>query len=158
RSRGAHCVAGPRPGAAAADTRPCRSVRPRAHPGADVGAAGERRGAHAGGARDRGPNGSDLMITPRSSSIRTLLMYRHDTRGLGHITRPLTIANHVLARFPEWVAYVVTRSKVAREAPWPPHQCDLIKLPSRRTPRSVQRTPEEEQASLEQFRTLRSQI
>ncbi len=93
-----------------------------------------------------------------SSKIRTLLMYSQDTRGMGHITRTLTIASHVLARFPNWVAYVATRSKIAREVSWPPHQCDLIKLPSRRTPSSVQRTPEEEQASLEQFRALRSQI
>ena len=48
-----------------------------------------------------------------SSPIRTLLLYSQDTRGLGHITRTLTIANHVLARFPNWVAYVATRSRVA---------------------------------------------
>src|SRR5262249_2309164 len=84
--------------------------------------------------------------------------YSQDTRGLGHITRTLTIANHVLSRYPNVVAYVVTRSKVARDCDWPPHQCDYIKLPSRRTPRSVLRSPEAEQASLEQFRTLRSQI
>jgi len=98
------------------------------------------------------------MIAPRSSPIRTLLLYSQDTRGLGHITRTLTIANHVLARFPNCVAYVATRSRIARDIAWPPRQCDLIKLPSRRTPTSIQRTPDDEQASLQRFRALRSQI
>jgi predicted glycosyltransferase len=89
--------------------------------------------------------------------MRTLLLYSQDTRGLGHITRTLTIANHVLETFPNCVAYVVTRSKVARDLPWP-HRCDFIKLPARRTPKTVVRTDEEEEASLVQFRTLRSQV
>ena len=90
-------------------------------------------------------------------AMRTLLLYSQDTRGLGHITRTLTIANHVLETFTNCVAYVVTRSKVAPEFPWP-HRCDFIKLPARRTPRTVLRTPEEDHASIEQFRALRSQI
>ena len=89
--------------------------------------------------------------------IRTVLFYAQDTRGLGHITRTLTIANHVLETFSNCVAYVVTRSKVARDSFWP-HRCDYVKLPSRRTPKSVQRTPEDEQASIVQFRNLRSRI
>ena len=89
--------------------------------------------------------------------IRTVLFYAQDTRGLGHITRTLTIANHVLETFTNCVAYVVTRSKIAREAFWP-HRCDYVKLPSRRTPRTIPRSPEDDQASIERFRTLRSRI
>jgi predicted glycosyltransferase len=89
--------------------------------------------------------------------IRTLLLYAQDTRGLGHITRTLTIARHVLETYSNCVAYIVSRSKVAWDVSWP-HGCDYIKLPSRRTPRTVQRTPEEDQASLERFRALRGQI
>jgi len=90
-------------------------------------------------------------------SMRTVLLYSQDTRGLGHITRTLTIANHVLETFPNCVAYVVSRSKVARELVWP-HRCDFIKLPARRTPKNLVRTPEEDEASLVQFRALRSQV
>lgn len=97
------------------------------------------------------------MSAPVSPPIRTLLLYAQDTRGLGHITRTLTIAHHVLETFTHCVAYVVTRSKIARDCFWP-HRCDYIKLPSRRTPKTVERTAEEEQASLVQFRGLRSRM
>ena len=96
-------------------------------------------------------------VNGASPRMRTLLLYAQDTRGMGHITRTLTIANHLLATFPHCVAYVVTRSNIAPEVAWPRH-CDLIKLPSRRTPAGFERTPEDEQASLERFRGLRSQI
>ena len=96
-------------------------------------------------------------MTSDRSPMRTILMYAQDTRGLGHITRTLTIARHVLETFTNCVAYIATRSKIAREVEWP-HRCDLIKLPSRRTPKTVVRSPEEEQSSIEQFRALRSRI
>ena len=93
----------------------------------------------------------------RSAPIRTLLLYAQDSRGLGHITRTLTIARHVLETYSNCVAYLVSRSKIAWDTPWP-LGCDYIKLPSRRTPKTVQRTPEDEQASLEKFRSLRGRI
>ena len=92
-----------------------------------------------------------------AKGMATLMLYAQDTRGLGHITRTLTIAQHVLETFDHLVAYVVTRSKIAREVAWP-HRCDYIKLPSRRTPKGIQRPPEEDEASIERFRALRSQI
>src|SRR5262245_17153083 len=100
------------------------------------------------------------MITPSergSPPIRTVLLYAQDTRGLGHITRTLTIANHILETFANCVAYLVTRSKIVRECQWP-HRCDYIKLPSRRTPKTVTRTPEDELSSVEQFRGLRTRM
>ena len=97
------------------------------------------------------------MMDGRSASIRTLLLYAQDTHGLGHITRTLTIARHVLETFSNCVAYVVSRSKIAWDVSWPPGS-DYIKLPSRRTPKTVQRTPEDDQASLERFRALRGRI
>jgi predicted glycosyltransferase len=97
------------------------------------------------------------MNATATAPIRTVLLYAQDTRGLGHITRTLTIANHVLETFTNCVAYIVTRSKIARESTWP-HRCDYVKLPSRRTPKTVQRTADDEQSSIEQFRALRSQM
>src|SRR5262249_48760683 len=90
------------------------------------------------------PSSCAPVAAAASAPMRTVLMYSQDTRGLGHITRTLTIAHHVLETFVNCVAYVVTRSKIARESFWP-HRCDLIKLPSRRTPKTIQRTPEAEQ-------------
>ena len=46
-------------------------------------------------------------------NVRTLFLYAQDTHGLGHVTRTLTIARHVLARYPNAVAYVATASPVA---------------------------------------------
>ena len=96
-------------------------------------------------------------MTGTSSPVGVVLLYSQDTRGLGHITRTLTIAHHVLETFEHLVAYIVTRSKIVREVAWP-HRCDYIRLPSRRTPKLVVRSPEDEEASIEQFRALRSQI
>jgi predicted glycosyltransferase len=92
-----------------------------------------------------------------SSPMRTVLMYAQDTRGLGHITRTLTIAHHVLETFTHCVVYVVTRSRIAGECRWP-QGCDVIKLPSRKTPKMIQRTAEEDLAHTERFRALRGQI
>jgi predicted glycosyltransferase len=97
------------------------------------------------------------MTEGRSGPMRTLLLYAQDTRGMGHITRTLTIARHVLATYSNCVAYVVTRSKIAWDVAWP-DGCDYIKLPSRRTPRTVQLTPEDDQEALEHFRALRGGI
>ena len=41
---------------------------------------------------------------------RTLLLYAQDHKGLGHITRTLTITRHLLAAYPSAVAYVATES------------------------------------------------
>ncbi len=41
---------------------------------------------------------------------RTLLLYAQDNRGLGHITRALTIAGRVLETYPDLVAYIATKS------------------------------------------------
>ena len=93
----------------------------------------------------------------RPAPIRTLLLYAQDTRGLGHITRTLTIARHVLETYSNCVAFLVSRSRIAWDVSWPVG-VDYIKLPSRRTPKTVLRTPEDEQASLERFRALRGRI
>jgi len=92
-----------------------------------------------------------------ASSIRTILLYAQDTRGMGHITRALTIARHVLETYAHCVVYVVTRSRIAWNVSWP-ERCDYIKLPSRRTPPTIQQTSEQDEEGLEQFRSLRGQI
>src|SRR6266545_2321496 len=102
--------------------------------------------------------GSEARMTGyRSMQFRTLLLYAQDARGLGHITRTLNIARHVLAAQPDAVAFIATRSNFAHHSTLP-ERCDYIKLPSRQTPKTVERTPEDDEASKAHFRQLRGQI
>src|SRR5207302_11189138 len=67
--------------------------------------------------------------TTAPAAPRTLLLYAQDHKGMGHITRTLTIARHLLAAYPDSVAYVVTESPVAGEFRLP-ERCDYVKLPT----------------------------
>lgn len=87
----------------------------------------------------------------------TILLYSQDTRGIGHITRSLVIADRLLKAHPESVGYVVTRSKIVREVHWP-SRCDYIRLPCRRTPKTITLSPEDDEATKVQFRELRAKI
>ncbi|HEY2951072.1 MAG TPA: glycosyltransferase [Verrucomicrobiae bacterium] len=90
-------------------------------------------------------------------AIRTLLLYSQDRRGLGHINRTLTIARHILAAYPNFVAYIATRSTIAGNFTIP-ERCDYIKLPTRLTPVTVQRSEENDAVSNVHFIKLRAQI
>jgi predicted glycosyltransferase len=76
---------------------------------------------------------------------------------MGHVNRTLTIARHLLAADPNLVAYIATKSAIASNFTLP-ERCDYIKLPTRLTPRTFVRTPVDDDASLQHFRKLRSQI
>ncbi len=89
--------------------------------------------------------------------FRTVLLYAQDTRGLGHINRTLTIARHLLAAYPDCVAYIATKSPIASNFTLP-KRCDYIKLPTRLTAGTIQQTAEEEEAAIVRFRKIRSQI
>lgn len=97
------------------------------------------------------------MIAYRSSHLRTLLLYAQDTRGLGHITRTLNLTRHVLDAYPDAVAYIATRSHFAHNYTLP-ERCDYVKLPSRLTPKDIERPPDDDEISKEHFRHLRSII
>ena len=87
----------------------------------------------------------------------TVLLYAQDHQGLGHITRTLTIARRVLAAYPTFVAYIATKSPVAGNFTLP-ERCDYIKLPTLLTAEGVERSPAEEEAAKQRFRTIRGQI
>jgi len=87
----------------------------------------------------------------------TILLYAQDHQGLGHITRTLTIARRVLAAYPTFVAYIATKSPVAANFTLP-ERCDYIKLPTLLTAEGVERSPAEEEAAKQRFRTIRGQI
>src|SRR5438477_130661 len=90
-------------------------------------------------------------------NVRTLFLYAQDTHGLGHVTRTLTIARHVLARYPNAVAYVATASPVAGQHALPP-RCDYIKLPTLLTPDGVRLAPPQEEEVKRHFRRIRGAI
>src|SRR2546430_2142812 len=90
-------------------------------------------------------------------NVRTLFLYAQDTHGMGHVTRTLTIARHVLARYPNAVAYVATASPVAGQLALPP-RCDYIKLPTLLTPHGVRLAPPQEEEVKRHFRRLRGAI
>src|SRR6266566_744475 len=90
-------------------------------------------------------------------NVRTLFLYAQDTHGLGHVTRTLTIARHVLARYPNAVAYVATASPVAGQFALPP-RCDYIKLPTLLTPDGVRLAPPQEEEVKRHFRRVRGAI
>jgi predicted glycosyltransferase len=97
------------------------------------------------------------MIAYRSTQVRTLLLYAQDSRGLGHITRTLAITRHVLDAYPDLVGYICTRSDFAHTYTLPP-RCDYVKLPSRQTPKHIERPPDDDEISKAHFRTLRGTI
>ena len=93
----------------------------------------------------------------RPAGLRLILLYSQDRRGLGHINRTLAIARRLLAADPNLVAYIATKSAIASNFPLP-ERCDYLKLPTRLTPRTFQRTEADEEASLQHFRGIRSQL
>src|SRR6185503_3827563 len=97
------------------------------------------------------------MTTSKPAQSRTVLLYAQDNRGLGHITRTLTIARHLLEAYPNFVAYITTKSPISSLFALPP-RCDYIKLPTRLTSSSVSQTAEEAEAAKQRFRNIRGQI
>src|SRR6267143_5706580 len=68
---------------------------------------------------------------PESTAVRprTMLLYAQDSKGMGHITRTLTIARHLLAAYPDAVAYITTESPITGDFALP-ERCDYVKLPA----------------------------
>lgn len=58
-----------------------------------------------------------------------LMFYCHDTYGLGHLRRTLTLAQYLCLHAPEMAQFIVTGSPVAQNFPFP-EGVDYIKLPS----------------------------
>jgi len=69
-----------------------------------------------------------LPETPRRSAAR-LLLYSHDSWGLGHLRRSLTLAQGLVASFPEAEILLITGSPCATLFPTPP-RVGLVKIPS----------------------------
>jgi predicted glycosyltransferase len=97
------------------------------------------------------------MTETTPAQVRTILLYAQDNRGLGHINRTLTIARHLLAAYPNFVAYLATKSRITGNFVLP-KGCDYIKLPTRLSPETIEQSAEAEEAAIRHFRKLRGQI
>ena len=97
------------------------------------------------------------MTRDKGPRTRTLLLYSQDSKGMGHITRTLTIARHFLATYPKCVGYIATESPIAREFALP-ERCDYIKLPTRVTVGDEPETETEAEAASQHFHQVRSRI
>src|SRR6266581_6651100 len=99
------------------------------------------------------------MMNANTTRTRTLLLYAQDNRGLGHINRTLTIVRRLLAAYPNVVAYIASKSQIARNFGLP-KRCDYIKLPTRLVPEAIElgQTAQEEEAAIRHFRQIRSRI
>src|SRR6266699_1696468 len=149
-------MAGSRSGSAPSHPRSGRSGRPHPHTGPAGGTAGRPRGPAAAG-RLGGCGGGAEVTRSGAPHTPTVLLYAQDHQGLGHITRTLAIARRVLAAYPTFVAYIATKSPVAANFTLP-ERCDYIKLPTLLTAEGVERSPAEEEAAKQRFRTIRGQI
>jgi predicted glycosyltransferase len=95
------------------------------------------------------------MTEDRSDGTLTLLLYAQDSKGMGHVTRAQTIAGHLLAAYPNSVAFIATESPVVEGVPLP-ERCDSIKLPRRLIRDGIRETKAEANASKNHFRDVRS--
>ena len=69
------------------------------------------------------------MVSPRLDSAPRFLLYSHDSFGLGHLRRTLTLCEGLRERFPEAELLCVTGSPCSSLFPLP-KGVDLVKLPS----------------------------
>src|SRR6266576_2446565 len=145
---GADGLAGARSWSPAHAPQPRRCAWPHPHTDLDGGATERRR--HLRHADRMKPSAGG------SAQTRTLLLYAQDNQGLGHVTRTLTLARHVLARHPDCIAYIATKSPLAGFTL--PERCDYIKLPTLLTAGAVRPTAAEEEAAKQHFRTIRGAI
>ncbi len=68
-------------------------------------------------------------VRPAFDHAPRLLLYAHDTYGLGHLRRSLAIAGHLAGAIPDLTTLLVTGSPVAHSFALPP-RTDYVKLPA----------------------------
>ncbi len=97
--------------------------------------------------------GLGTSITPGAKAM----FYCHDTYGLGHLRRTLTLANHLRSSVPDISQLIVTGSPVAHRFPLP-EGTDFIKLPSVTKNSAGNYEPRSLSSSIESVRNMRRDI
>ncbi len=81
-----------------------------------------------GAAALRGGGGA-VRVAGGSHDGPRLLLYGHDTYGLGHLRRNLTLASGLTRQFPDLSVLLITGSPAVQHFPLPP-KVDYVKLPA----------------------------
>jgi predicted glycosyltransferase len=92
-----------------------------------------------------------------TSSVTRVMHYCHDTFGLGHLRRTLTLAQHLQASIPNLTQLIVTGSPAAQDFHVPPGT-DYIKLPAVTKNGDGEYEPRTLATSLRDIRDMRSDI
>ena len=100
---------------------------------------------------------SSEQFTRRDEPAHKFLLYAQDAKGMGHITRSLTIAQHLLEANRNSIAYIVSESPMIDELPLPT-RCSYIKLPTHLASVSLPKTQEEDEAYNQHISDHRAQI
>ncbi|TQV70532.1 hypothetical protein FKG94_21150 [Exilibacterium tricleocarpae] len=100
---------------------------------------------------------STALSTPLLTGPLRVLLYSHDSWGLGHLRRSLAIAGAITGKFSQANALVVTGSPCATQFPLPA-RCDLIKLPAVTKDTNGDYQPRSLSGPLEGTLALRSRI
>src|SRR5262245_28322591 len=87
----------------------------------------------------------DEHFTPPKKNRHTILLYAQDGKGMGHITRSLTIAKRLLEANRNSIAYMVSESPLIDDLPLPT-RCSYIKLPTHLASLPLPNTQEEDEA------------
>jgi predicted glycosyltransferase len=92
----------------------------------------------------------------RSRHFRVLL-YSHDSHGLGHLRRNLAIAGALRRSFPDCGIVILTGSPCATQFPLP-DDCDIVKIPAIAKDRAGRYVPRSLGLSLDEAIALRRQL
>ena len=79
-------------------------------------------------ATDSPPRSTDTGVTSNTTELRRVLLYAHDTYGLGHLRRNLAIAGRLLRDRPGLQVVLMTGSSVSERFPIP-RGLSLVRLP-----------------------------
>lgn len=96
------------------------------------------------------------LSQPNKRALRFLL-YAQDGKGMGHITRSLTIASHLLEAYPNSAAYIVTESPLTEELVLPTG-CTYVKLPTHQASASLPKKEEDDEAYNQHISDERAKI
>ena len=99
----------------------------------------------------------DKRLTDPDGPAHTILLYAQDGKGMGHITRSLTIARHLLGACPNLAARVVTESPLLDGFPLP-NGCAYVKLPTHSASTALAKTEEDDEAYNQHLSDERARI
>ena len=103
------------------------------------------------------PDAADSHGLAGHSRARRVMLYSHDTYGLGHLRRNLRIARHLLGTAPDLQIVLVSGSPVAEYFPKPPG-LRIVKLPSVRKVGAEQYRPLHSGLDINLVRRIRTAI